>query len=63
MPDGPLKESDLTQINAALVEIENAEGIIAQAKQAGIPLERQEVQARETKEKLLRIKQAFFPGR
>ena len=63
MPDNVLTEDDLTQINAALVEIEGAEGIIAQAKAAGIPLERQEVQARETKEKLLRIKQAFFPGR
>ncbi len=63
MPDGPLTENDLEQINAALVEIESAEGIIAQAKAAGIPLERQEVDARETKEKLLRIKQAFFPGR
>ena len=63
MANGPLTEDDLNQINAALVEIENAEGIIAQAKQAGIPLESQEVQARETKEKLLRIKQAFFPGR
>lgn len=63
MPDGPLTETDLEQINAALVEIESAESIIAQAKQAGIPLERQETQARETKEKLLRIKQAFFPGR
>lgn len=63
MPDGPLTETDLQQINAALTEIEAAEGIIAQAKQAGIPLEGQEVQARETKEKLLRIKQAFFPGR
>ena len=63
MADNVLTEDDLTQINAALVEIEGAEGIIAQAKAAGIPLERQEVQARETKEKLLRIKQAFFPGR
>lgn len=63
MPDGPLTEHDLEQINAALVEIESAEGIIAQAKVAGIELGRQEVQARDTKEKLLRIKQAFFPGR
>lgn len=63
MPDGPLTETDLQQINEALAEIESAESIIAQAKQAGIPLERQEAQARETKEKLLRIKQAFFPGR
>jgi hypothetical protein len=63
MPDGPLTERDLEQINKALDEIENAEGIIAQAKQAGIDLSRQEVEARETKDKLLRIKQAFFPGR
>lgn len=63
MANGPLTERDLEQINAALVEIESAEGIIAQAKQAGIDLSRQEGEARETKEKLLRIKQAFFPGR
>ena len=63
MANGPLSERDLEQINQALVEIENAEGIIAQAKQAGIDLTRQETDARETKEKLLRIKQAFFPGR
>ena len=58
-----LTEHDLEQLNAALVEVEDAEGIIAQAKAAGIALERQEVQARETKDKLLRIKAAFFPGR
>lgn len=58
-----LGEQDLEQINGALVEIEDAEAIIAQAKQAGIDLSRQEAQARETKDKLLRIKQAFFPGR
>ena len=63
MVSGPLNESDLDHINQALVEIEAAEGIIAQAKQAGIDLTPQEAQARETKEKLLRIKQAFFPGR
>lgn len=63
MTTGPLTERDLEQINQALVEIESAEGVIAQAKQAGIDLSRQETEARETKEKLLRIKQAFFPGR
>ena len=62
MANGPLTENDLNRINEALTEIESAEGIIAQAKQAGIDLSRQEAQARETKEKLLRIKQAFFPG-
>ena len=63
MTTGPLTERDLEQINQALVEIESAEGVIAQAKQAGIDLSRQETEARDTKEKLLRIKQAFFPGR
>lgn len=63
MSNGPLTDQDLGKINEALVEIESAEGIIAQAKVAGIDLSRQEIQARETKEKLLRIKQAFFPGR
>ncbi len=63
MAINPLNESDLEQINGALAEIESAEGVIAQAKRAGIELPTQEVLARETKEKLLRIKQAFFPGR
>ncbi len=63
MVDNPLTEEDLNQINVALTEIESAEGIIAQAKRAGIELGPQEVMARDTKEKLLRIKQAFFPGR
>ena len=63
MANGPLSDRDLEQINNALVEIESAEQVIAQAKQAGIDLSRQETEARETKEKLLRIKQAFFPGR
>jgi hypothetical protein len=63
MPKEVLTEQDLDQINGALAEIDEAEGIIAQAKHAGIDLTPQEVQARETKDKLLRIKQAFFPGR
>ena len=63
MATGPLTERDLERIDGALSEIEDAEKIIAQAKQAGIDLARQEAEARETKEKLLRIKQAFFPGR
>ncbi len=58
-----LTEEDLTQINGALAEIEDAEGVIAQATAAGIDLTPQAGMARETKEKLLRIKQAFFPGR
>ena len=58
-----LTERDLEQIDGALKEIDDAEGIIAQAKSAGIDLTPQETMARETKEKLLRIKQAFFPGR
>ncbi len=58
-----LTEGDLSQIDGALAEIKDAESIIAQAKQAGIDLTPQENQAREIKEKLLRIKQAFFPGR
>ena len=63
MPNGPLTDQDLNKINEALVEIESAEAIIAQAKRAGIDLTPQETLARETKEKLLRIKNAFFPGR
>lgn len=63
MPDGPLTENDLIAINSALAEIGNAQGIIEQAKRAGIDLTAQETLARETKDKLLRIKQAFFPGR
>lgn len=58
----PLTEADLSDLKRALVRLEGAEDLIAKAQQAGIDVEPFRQRARETKDRLLKIKQAFFPG-
>lgn len=59
----PLTEADLEQINTALGRSREAEGIIARARQAGIDVTDLERRNTEARERLRRIKTAFFPGR
>lgn len=59
----PLSETDLEDIKRALARLEDAENLIAKAQQAGIDVEPFRVRSRDTKDRLLKIKQAFFPGR
>jgi len=59
----PLSEADLTQLNESLTALDEAERLIEQAKRAGIDTGDQGIQAKESREKLMRIKQTFFPGR
>ena len=71
MPDGdeqverasPLNETDLDDINRALARLGDAEALMTKAQQAGIDIEPFRQRARESKDKLLAIKQSFFPGR
>lgn len=63
MPNGPLKEEDLTEINASLSALEEADRIIDQAMRAGIDVSEKRSEAQASRERLLKIKQAFFPGR
>ncbi len=59
----PLTEADLSDINRALSRLDDAENLIQKSQQAGIDVEPFRQRAREHKDRLLKIKQAFFPGR
>ena len=58
----PLTETDLADINRALARLDDAERLIQKAQQAGIDVEPFRKAARDNQERLLKIKQAFFPG-
>lgn len=59
----PLTEKDLTELNARLDDLRRAEALIQQAIRGGIEMTDQQRQVRDLREQLLRLKQAFFPGR
>ncbi len=58
----PLTETDLADINRALERLEDSERLIAKAQIAGIDVTPFRDRSRDTKDRLLKIKQAFFPG-
>lgn len=58
----PLSDTDLEDIKRALVRLEQAEDLIAKSQQAGIDVEPFRVRTRESKDRLIKIKGAFFPG-
>lgn len=60
---GPLTDADLEEINAKLGELDGVDSEIQRALRAGIPVEEQKREAHETRVKLMKIKQAYFPGR
>ncbi len=59
----PLTEVDLDDINRSLAKLKDAASLIAKSQQAGIDVEPFRTRARETEDRLLKVKQAFFPGR
>jgi len=59
----PLTETDLEDINRALSRLDDAETLMVKAQTAGIDIEAFRQKARENKDRLLAIKQSFFPGR
>lgn len=62
LPDSPFGPADLEEMRNQLRALDRAESIIARSKRAGIDVSALEAQARETREQLLRLKAAFFPG-
>lgn len=56
-------EQDLQRINAALLQLDQANEVIEAATQAGIDVEQFRERAKANREQLLRIKNTFFPGR
>ena len=59
----PLNETHLDDINRALSRLKDADELMAKSQQAGIDVEPFRQKARESKDRLLAIKQSFFPGR
>lgn len=60
--DSPLTHMHLGQIQDALRVIDQAEKQIELARRAGIDVSKQDSECKESKEKLLRIKNVYFPG-
>jgi hypothetical protein len=58
-----LSETDLTRINQALAQLDRADQVIDMANRAGIPVDQFQKDAKDRRDKLLRIKNTFFPGR
>jgi hypothetical protein len=63
MAINPLKESDFARITTELANLRDAEELLVKAKQAGIDVSAQEAQLKQTRDGLLKLKQAFFPNR
>lgn len=61
-PPNPLTEGDLEDINKALATAQDAQELIEMAAQAGIDVEAFRQRARDARDRLLRVKQTFFPG-
>jgi len=62
MPENPLTQSDLDDINQSIRELDEAMELMDTAARGGIDVTEERREAQETKAKLLRLKQAFFPG-
>ena len=63
VPGSPFTASDLEEINAKLKQLDEADELMRRASSAGIDVSAQINQSKETRQQLLRFKQAFFPGR
>lgn len=59
---GPLGPEDLAELKVKLTELDQADKLIEQAVRAGIDVSGQQVKTRELRDKLVKMKQAFFPG-
>lgn len=58
----PLTPEDLVSINQALSDATDAQTLIVRAEAAGIEVAEFKTRAVDAEQRLLRIKQAFFPG-
>lgn len=61
--EGPLTDADLVELKKNLEELDKADKLIDQALRAGIDVGTQKDRAKEARDKLMRMKQAFWPGK
>lgn len=59
---GPLTDTDLEELKVRLTELDEADRLIEQAVRGGIDVTEQQTRTRELRERLMRIRQSFFPG-
>ena len=59
----PMTEADLVQINERISELDEADKLIDASIRAGIDIKDQRERTQELRSRLVRMKQAFFPGR
>jgi hypothetical protein len=64
MPDDPtpFTEQDLATLNKQLEQLDVADRLIQRTSRAGIDVTTLAATSRETREQLMRLKAAFFPG-
>lgn len=62
-PKSPMTDADLVQINERLSELDEADKLIDASIRAGIDIKDQRERTQELRSRLVRMKQAFFPGR
>lgn len=60
--EGPLTDIDFVELKAKLADLDKVDLMIDKAIRAGIDVSVQKERARETRDKLMKMKQAFFPG-
>lgn len=60
--EGPLTDVDFVELKAKLTDLDQVDLMIDKALRAGIDVGTQKERARETRDKLMKMKQAFFPG-
>ncbi len=60
--NGPLTLADLIELKQKITELDKADLLIEQAGRAGIDVSGQQTKTRELRDKLMKMKQAFFPG-
>jgi hypothetical protein len=59
----PLTEADFVQLKAKLKDLDNVDALIQQSERGGIDMTAQKQQARDQRNQINRLLQAFFPGR
>lgn len=59
----PLTEQDFTDLKDRLKALDEADQLIDKAIRGGVDMTEQRQRSKELRDQLLRLRQAFFPGR
>lgn len=62
MPNNPLGEQDLQMIKDSLSALDDVEELANRSETAGIDVTQQKADIKRERDRLLKLKQGFFPG-